>query len=383
MRLKVLIAPDSFKGSLSAIEAAICMEEGIKKACPDADTTLLPLADGGEGTVDVMVRAMGGTYVRVKVDDPLGRPIEASYGKLEDGRTAVIEMAAASGLPLLSGEELDPVRATSYGTGQLIRSALDEGCRRLIIGIGGSATNDGGMGMAQALGIRFLDSNGCALGMGGGELCRLDRLDISNLDSRLSETEILVASDVKNPLCGLQGAAHIYSYQKGATPEIAAYLDECLANLASVIKRQLGLDIAEIPGSGAAGGLGAGLMAFLNAKLRSGIELTMDVLDFKAKAGAADLILTGEGRIDAQSACGKVLSGVISVAEQLSLPVVAVGGSVANDFSSWSDLLIAVSCVTECMNLETALENAEQAVAAAAERIGRLLIIGGMIRNTA
>ncbi|MDD2486387.1 MAG: glycerate kinase [bacterium] len=383
MRLKLLIAPDSFKGSLSAIDAAICLEKGIKATCPNVDATLLPLADGGEGTVDAMIRAVGGTYVTIKVDDPLGRPIEASYGKLRDGRTAVIEMATASGLPLLSREERDPVKTTSYGTGQLIRSALDEGCRRLIIGIGGSATNDGGMGMAQALGIRFLDSNGRTLGMGGGELCRLDRLDISNLDNRLSETEILVASDVRNPLCGLQGASYVYSYQKGATPEMAAYLDGCLANLASVIKRQLGQDIAEMPGSGAAGGLGAGLKAFLNAELRSGIELIMDVLDFRAKAETVDLILTGEGRIDAQSAFGKVLSGVVSMAEQLSLPVVAVGGSVASDFSPWSDLLVAVSCVTECMDLETALENAEQAVVVAAERIGRLLAIGGMIRNTA
>ncbi|MDD3926165.1 MAG: glycerate kinase [bacterium] len=379
MRLKILIAPDSFKGSLSAADAAACMESGIKKACGHADTLLLPLADGGEGTVEAMVSAVGGEYVKVIVDDPLGRPVEACYGRLKDGLTAVIEMASASGLPLLTREERDPVKTTSYGTGQLIRSALDAGCRRLIIGIGGSATNDGGMGMAQALGVLFLDDQGRSLGAGGGELCRLDRLDVSNLDSRLSETEILVASDVKNPLCGPLGASLFYGPQKGATPETASYLDGCLANFAAIIKRQFGQDIADVPGAGAAGGLGAGLMAFLSAELRSGIELIMDVLGFRTKAETVDLILTGEGRIDNQSAFGKVLSGVTDTAEQLGLPVVAIGGSVARDFTPWSDRLVAVSCVTEFMDLETALDNAGYAVTAAAERIGRLLTIGGML----
>ncbi len=329
--LKVIIAPDSFKGSLTAPEIADAIEKGIKSVSPSAITIKLPMADGGEGTVICLVNATGGRILKKWVKGPLGEEVEASYGILGDGTTAVIEMAEASGLPLVLMEKRNPMITTTYGTGELIKAALDSGCRKIIIGIGGSATNDGGVGMAQALGVRFLDDKGREIGFGGGELKKIAKIDISGLDKRIKDTEILVASDVKNPLCGPNGASYVYGPQKGATPEMVKELDEGLSHLADVIKRDLGKDIKDVPGAGAAGGLGAGLMAFLNAKLRPGIELVMEALRFEEKVKDATLVITGEGKIDRQTAYGKVPVGVAKVSKKYGVPVLAIGALVEEE----------------------------------------------------
>ncbi|MGB3958921.1 MAG: glycerate kinase, partial [bacterium] len=273
--MRIIIAPDSFKGSLTAAEVAASIERGVKRVLPQAETIPVPLADGGEGTVDALVSATGGRLVTKEVTGPLGERVKASYGLLGDGETAVIEMAAASGLPLVPLEKRNPMLTTTYGTGELILAALDEGCRRIIIGIGGSATNDGGAGMAQALGVKLLDEEGLDIPYGAAGLARLDRIDISSLDRRLAQVEVLVACDVDNPLTGPRGAARVYGPQKGADPQMVEELDQILGRFAAIILRDLGKDVKDIPGAGAAGGLGAGLMAFLNGRLAPGVELVL------------------------------------------------------------------------------------------------------------
>ena len=272
--MKIVVAPDSFKGSLTAVEVSDAIAQGVREIFPEAEIVKIPMADGGDGTVQCLVNATGGKILREKVTGPLGDEVWASYGILGDKKTAVIEMAEASGLTLVPGNKRNPLITTTYGTGQLIKSALDRGCRKMIIGIGGSATNDGGAGMVQALGAKLLDKDREEIGFGGGELKKLNRIDISNLDNRLSDTKVLVASDVNNPLCGPKGASRIYGPQKGATPEMIKKLDESLAHFAKLVKRDLHKDIKDIPGAGAAGGLGAGLIAFLNAELKSGIAVS-------------------------------------------------------------------------------------------------------------
>ncbi len=322
--MKIVIAPDSFKGSLTAIEVSDAIDAGIKSAVSTASTVKVPMADGGEGTVECLVNATGGKILKEKVVGPLGDEVEASYGILGDETTAVIEMAAASGLPLVPEEKRNPMITTTYGTGQLIKAALDHGCRKIIIGIGGSATNDGGAGMAQALGVKFTDDKGEEIGFGGAELKRIAKIDTTNLDKRIYTTEILVASDVKNPLCGPNGASAVYGPQKGATPQMVKELDEALAHFAEIIKRDLGKDVKDIPGAGAAGGLGAGLIAFLNAKLRPGIELVMESVGFEDIVKDASLVITGEGKIDRQTIYGKVPVGVAKVSKKYNIPVLAV-----------------------------------------------------------
>jgi glycerate kinase len=288
-----------------------------------------PLADGGEGLVEALVRAGHGEFVGAEVTDPLGRPITARYGMLPDG-TGVIEMAAASGLPLLSRAERDPMKATTYGTGQLLKDALDRGTKRVVLGIGGSATVDGGTGMAEALGARFLDADGNMLGGGGEILSRIVRIDMSGLDRRVKDVSITVACDVTNPLTGPTGAAVVYGPQKGATPEQVKVLDAGLANLARIVRVQLGLEVETIPGAGAAGGLGAGLMAFLGARLERGIEIVRRAVGLDARVAGADLVLTGEGRADGQSAYGKVVSGVADAAKAAHVPVILLAGSIGD-----------------------------------------------------
>jgi len=273
--MRFVIAPDSFKGSASAREVAQAIAEGLKAALPDAVCDLVPMADGGEGTVDALVAATGGRIVSVRVTGPLGEPVDAFFGVLGDGKTAVIEMAAAAGLHLVPPEKRNPMVTTTYGVGELMRAALDAGCRRLIIGIGGSATNDGGAGMAQALGVRLLDEKGDEIGFGGGALERLARLDLSDFDRRIWEAEILVACDVTNPLTGPNGASAVYGPQKGATPEMVRQLDANLRHYAAVLRRDLGVEVETVAGAGAAGGLGAGLLAFCRAQLRRGVELVI------------------------------------------------------------------------------------------------------------
>ncbi len=321
-----VIAPDSFKGSASAREVAQAIADGLRTALPDASYDLVPMADGGEGTVDALVSATGGQIVKVKVTGPLGEPVDSFFGILGNGTTAVIEMAAAAGLALVPPERRNPMVTTTYGVGELIKAALDAGCRRFIIGIGGSATNDGGAGMAQALGVRLLDATGNEIGFGGGALAKLARIDASGLDPRVREAEFLVACDVTNPLTGPNGASAVYGPQKGATPEMVAKLDANLRHYAALIRRDLGVDVETVPGAGAAGGLGAGLMAFCHAQLRRGVELVIEAVRLPERVQRADIVITGEGRLDFQTGFGKVPYGVAQVAKRFGRPVIAITG---------------------------------------------------------
>jgi glycerate kinase len=326
--MKVVIAMDSFKGSLTATEACGCIERGVMKAVPQAEIIKVPMADGGEGTVQSLVEATGGVLCNERVTGPNGKPVNAFFGILGDGRTAVIEMAAASGLPLVQKDNRNPMVTTTYGTGELIRKALDRGCREILIGIGGSATNDGGAGMAQALGIKLLDKAGDDIGNGGGALKHLKVIDISGSDPRLKKTGIAVLCDVDNPLCGEKGAAFVYGPQKGATPEMVVELDNGLRHFSKVIKEQLGKDIIDIKGAGAAGGMGGGLIAFLGAELKSGIEMVIDKSGLWEKMAGAAYVITGEGKIDYQTSCGKTPVGVAKATKQSGAVVIALAGSI-------------------------------------------------------
>lgn len=379
--MKVIIAPDSFKGSLSSIQAAEAIERGIKKAAlaysENVEVAKVPMADGGEGTVEAIISAVGGKIIPTKALDPLVRPIDSFFGVLPDN-TAVIEMAAASGLNFLKEEERNPLKTTSYGTGQLIKAALDMGCENIIIGIGGSATNDGGVGMAQAIGVEFLDKEGKQIGFGGGELSKIYKIDISNLDGRVKNAKFTIASDVKNPLCGPEGASAIYGPQKGATPEMIEILDKNLDHLAKIIKRDLGKDIKDLPGAGAAGGLGAALMAFLDAQLRPGIEIVMELSNFKEKVKDADIIFTGEGSTDYQTKFGKVPFGVAQVAKEYDKPVICVSGSLLEGYEQLYEYGISAmfSIVSKPMDLKEAMERGEELLYKTSENLFRLLFVG-------
>jgi glycerate kinase len=298
--MNIIVAPDSFKGSLTAMEAADAMTQGIREALPEAEIVAFPLADGGEGTAEALVLATSGRFVKRRVTGPMGTPVEATLGVLGDDVTGVVEMAQAAGLTLVPPAERSPLLATTYGVGELIVAALDEGCTRLIVGLGGSATNDGGAGMAQALGARLLKADGSEIGRGGAALMSLDRIDVSGVDPRIARTTIWAASDVTNPLCGPEGASAIYGPQKGATSQMVPLLDRALAHYAGVVERDLHADVREAAGAGAAGGLGAGMIAFCNAQIRSGASLVLQIMDFESYLEAADVIFTGEGKIDRQ-----------------------------------------------------------------------------------
>ena len=325
--MKIVIAPDSYKESLSALEVAQAVEAGFRQVFPDANYVLMPVADGGEGTVDAMVAATGGRKETVTVSGPLGEPVEAFYGLTGDGDTAVIEMAAASGLALVPPDRRNPLLTSSRGTGELIRAALDAGARRFILGIGGSATNDGGAGMVQALGARLLDLEGRELDGSGGDLARLERIDVSALDPRLAECRIEVACDVDNPLTGARGASAVFGPQKGATPEMVQALDANLARLARIVGRDLGVAVDTVPGAGAAGGMGAAMLAFFGATLKPGIEIVTAAVDLDDHVRDADLVITGEGRIDFQTVHGKTPIGVARVAKRHGKPVIGIAGS--------------------------------------------------------
>jgi len=329
--MKIIVAPDSFKGSLTAVEVSDAIGQGVREIFPEAEIVKIPMADGGDGTVQCLVNATGGEILREKVKDPLGNEVLASYGILGDKKTAVIEMAEASGLTLVPENKRNPLITTTYGTGQLIKAALDQGCRKMIIGIGGSATNDGGAGMVQALGVKLLDKDEEEVGFGGGELKNITKIDINYMDERLSNTKVLVASDVSNPLCGPKGASWIYGPQKGATPEIIEELDESLAHFAEIVKRDLNKDVKDIPGAGAAGGLGASLMAFLNAELKPGIDIVIEIVKLEQAIKDADLVITGEGKIDSQTIYGKAPIGVAKIAKKYNIPVIAVAAIIGDD----------------------------------------------------
>ena len=330
--MKIVIAPDSFKESLSALEAASAIEAGFREVFPDATYVKVPVADGGEGTVEAMTAATDGRRVDLQATGPLGRPVDGFYGLTGgDDPIAVIEMAAASGLELVAPGERDPLRATSRGTGDLIRAALDAGARRFILGVGGSATNDGGAGMLQALGVGLLDAQGAQLAPGGAALAALDRIDVSGVDSRIGESVFEVACDVSNPLVGPTGASAVFGPQKGATPDMVAQLDANLRHYANVIARDLGQDVADVPGAGAGGGIAAAMLVFLHGRLRPGSEIVTDAVGLDAAVRDADLVVTGEGRIDGQTVNGKTPIGVARVARRHGKPVIAIGGCLAND----------------------------------------------------
>ncbi|WP_078809079.1 glycerate kinase family protein [Selenihalanaerobacter shriftii] len=375
--MKVLVAPDSFKGSLTALEVAESLERGLQRAESQFEIEKLPMADGGEGTVRSLVDATDGRIVTQIVTGPLGNEVEAFFGVLGDGDTAVIEMAAASGLPLVHKDKRDPKKTTTYGTGELIKFALDEGCKKLIIGIGGSATNDCGVGMAQALGGEFLDKDGNNVGFGGGELENVQKLDLTDLDSRLEEVEIQVACDVDNTLYGKNGAAYIYGPQKGATPEVVKELDEGLKNIAQVIKSDLNKDVNNIPGAGAAGGLGAGLTAFLGAELKPGVDIVIEASKIEDKVKEVDMIITGEGMIDSQTIFGKTPIGVARVAKKHDRPVIGIAGSLGNGankvYEEGIDTLFSI--VDKPMELKNAMEQAQELLERLGENIGRILNI--------
>ena len=380
--MKIVIAPDSFKGSLTALQVAEAMEVGLRRVFPDAAIEKVPMADGGEGTVQSLVDATGGEILTAQVLDPLGNSINAQYGVLGDGLTAVIEMAAASGLTLVPLDKRDPSITTTYGTGELIQAALAQGCRKLIIGIGGSATNDGGAGMAQALGAKLLTARGEQIKLGGGSLATLSSIN-PELDSRIAETETVVACDVNNPLTGQQGASHVYGPQKGATPEIIEALDTNLAHFDKIVQRDLNKSVGKVPGAGAAGGLGAGLMAFLDASLKSGIEIVTEATQLSKRFGGADLVITGEGQINFQTVFGKTPVGVAKVAKTHHLPVIAIAGSIADNSDGVYDAGIdaMIDIVPEPMCLEAAIENATTLIETAAERAGRMVATGMKIKR--
>lgn len=376
---KIVIAIDSFKESLSSLEVAKALEEGIRKYSQKIQIEKVPMADGGEGTVQSLVDATKGKMIRAHVKDPLGRKIEAFYGILGDSKTAVIEMAAASGLPLLKKEERDPLKTTTYGTGELIKHALHQGCRQFIIGIGGSATNDGGAGMFQALGGRLLDSQGRSLGYGGEELLRLSQIDESGLDPRIKDSSFQVACDVENPLLGLRGASHIYGPQKGGTPEMVEVLDKALEHFAHGLELLKGKTIRDIPGSGAAGGLGAGLIAFTEATLRPGIEIVIEKTGLRTILKGAHLVITGEGRLDEQTLEGKVPIGVANVVKNTGVPVIAVVGTLEQrGLAVYQKGIHAVfSIIDGPMSLDQALLESQRMIVNTGESIIRLLSIGG------
>lgn len=376
--MRIVIAPDSFKGSLRARQVGEAMAEGAKRVFPEAETIVVPMADGGEGTVEALLDSLGGTLREVEVEGPRGRPVRASFALLADGRTAVLEMASASGLPLLPPEERDPRLTSTFGTGQLIKAALDAGARRILIGIGGSATNDGGAGMAEALGYRFLDAEGRSLPRGGAALIRLSRIETDAVDPRLQETEFIVACDVKNPLLGPEGASAVYGPQKGATPAMVAELDAALARLAAVIKETFGLEVADVPGAGAAGGLGAGLLVFCHARLTPGVEMVIEATGLREHLRGADLVLTGEGRLDGQTVQGKTPCGVAKAAKEFGLPVLAVGGGLGPGYEAvfTAGIEAVTSIVPGPMSLEAAMAEAEALLAGATERLLRAFRAG-------
>ena len=348
------------------------------RAVPDAETVLIPVADGGDGTLAALIDTTGGRYFTETVVGPLGDSMSAQWGVMGDGETAVIEMALASGLALIPDHQRDPRASTTYGTGQLMRAALDAGYTRIIVGLGGSATNDGGTGMASALGARFLDAAGDVLPPGGAALANLHTIDASNLHSGLADATIIGATDVTNPLCGDMGASAIFGPQKGATPEMVQELDGCLANLAGVIQSQLGVNVLHTPGSGAAGGLGAGLMAFANCDLRSGIDMVCDALDFDQHAQGADLVITGEGRADHSTAFDKAPVGIARRSRAFGVPTLLLAGSLGEGYDALyqNGIDAIVPIAEEPTTLEHSLRNGAQLLERAAERALRLYNLG-------
>ena len=376
--MKIVIAPDSFKESLTALEVAEAIEAGLKKVLPDAEYVKVPMADGGEGTVQSLVDATEGRLISAEVCAPLGNKVKAEFGLSGDGRTAIIEMAAASGLHLVPPEARNPLRTTSYGTGELILAALAEGVEKIIVGIGGSATNDGGAGMLQALGALLLDANNQPIGAGGGCLQDLAAIDLGGLDKRLAGVEIVVACDVDNPMCGEKGASAVFGPQKGATPEMVQALDSGLQHFAAIAARDLGLDIQSPAGAGAAGGMGGGVLLLPDARLQAGVKIVMEAVGLAEKVQDADLVITGEGRMDAQSVHGKTPIGVAHTAKAFGKPVIAIVGCLREDYEVvYAQGIDAVfPIIRQLGSLEEILQHGRDNLVSAAQNVARIYQMG-------
>lgn len=375
----ITVAVDSFKGSLTSYQVACAIEEGFVKVFPECKVNKVSIADGGEGTVDALVQTLNGTFIDVQVADPLMRPIQAKYGVINGGKTAVMEMSAASGLPLLLESERNPLKTTTYGTGEMIADALKRGCRDFLIGIGGSATNDAGVGMLRALGFKFYDRDGKLLYGGGQILEQIAVIDSSNVMPELKVAKFTVACDVTNPLYGPNGAAYIFAPQKGATAAMVEQLDLGLKNFAQVVQRDLGVDIANLPGAGAAGGLGGALKAFMGATLERGIDMVLNAMHFNGLIAESELVITGEGRLDKQTVMGKAPSGVLQVAKYMGIPTIAIGGAVIDCPELYESGFAAIfPIVSKPMDLAVAMEYgvAMANVERTSEQIAKLLKLG-------
>ncbi|PFJ19487.1 glycerate kinase [Bacillus cereus] len=375
--MKILVAMDSLKGSLSSIEANKAIAEGFLQVGSDFRIETVPVADGGEGTVEALVSATGGSLVDIIVTGPIGQPVKGRYGFLGDGRTAVIEAAEACGLPLLKKEQCNPLFTTSFGVGEMILDAIDKGCSDIIIGLGGSATNDAGVGMLQALGYRFIDQDGGSVGVCGAELKNIIKMDEENVPEQVKSVKFHVACDVTNPLYGLNGASYIFGPQKGATPEIVKELDEGLKHFADVVFVQTGLDLQKIAGAGAAGGLGAAFAGFLRAKLESGVNLILGQARLEEKIQGVDLVITGEGKLDGQTSMGKAPSGIANLAKKHGIPVIALAGDISEGNISLheSGITAYFTIVSGPVDLEFAMESeiTRLNLKRTAEQIGRML----------
>ncbi|MBE9510980.1 MAG: glycerate kinase [Bacteroidetes bacterium] len=379
--MKILIAPDSFKDCLTSPDVAKFIELGIRNVFPDATIKLLPLADGGEGTVVTLVTATNGKIFHKKVHDPLMREITAHFGVLGDGETAVIEMASASGIELLEENERNPWKTTSYGTGELIKHAMNKSCRKIIIGIGGSATNDAGTGMLQALGIQFLNANKHEIELGGGALKQLASIKTDKLDQRLKQSKIIIASDVLNPLLGKTGASAVYGPQKGADTDMVRRLEANLKHFADVVRQQQSVSVENIPGSGAAGGLGAGILAFLPSEIKPGFDIVKEVVELEKHMQDADLVITAEGKIDSQTAYGKTPAGVAGIAGKYNIPVIAFAGIVENGINELykKGFRAIIPITNKPMDLDESMKKAGELLIMAVEQSMRLIQTGELV----
>ena len=379
--MKIIIAPQAFKGSISGMNAAKAIEAGVKIVLPDSETILLPIADGGDGTLETLIDVMGGDIVSETISGPFGSKIKADWGALSNKKTAILEMARTSGLALINPKDLDPYKATTFGLGELISKAMDKGYREFIVGIGGSATNDAGAGLAQALGVRLLNASGKEIDFGGFNLKYLDSIDMSRIDPRVKESIFKVACDVDNPMCGPEGASTVYGPQKGASKEMITVLDNALQHFSHIVNRDMNKQIKHMPGAGAAGGLGGGMFAFLNASLKKGVDIVLDTVDFDQKLENADLVITGEGQIDFQTVFSKAPIGVAKASKAKNIPVVGLSGSLGTNYELVHKHGIdAVFSITNSpMTLQESSDNAYELISKASEEIMRSILLGSRI----
>ena len=376
--MKILVAPQEFKGSISALSVAEAAETGVMRVFPEAEVVLCPVADGGDGTLETLVEVSGGEVRTCSVQNPIGETITAQWGAMGDGVTAVIEMARTSGLALLSLDERDPLNSSTFGLGQAILEALNQGFHKFIVGIGGSATNDAGAGMAQALGATLLNAEGKSIPFGGAALADLRSVDISKMDTRIENSQFMVACDVSNPLTGDEGASAVYGPQKGATPEMVAQLDNALLNFAEIVKKDIGKNVSEISGAGAAGGLGAGMLAFMGAELKAGVDIVLETVQLREKLSDVDLVITGEGGMDFQTVYNKAPIGVARIAGEFNIPTIAIAGLLGQNFTVVHDhgIRAATSIVDGPISLEESSERASELISNSVEESLRFISVG-------